>query len=79
MSKGVTLIELMIVIAIVGIIAAIAVPAFTGGSSHQNVSFGINGVVTTRCIDGYKFLVGSSGSVQQVLNSEGGGVRCGVN
>ena len=41
-----------------------------------NVSVGVAGVVETRCIDGYSFLVGQAGRVQQVLNENGGGIAC---
>ena len=77
-SKGFTLIELMIVIAIVAILAAILLPVFFGTSngSTNEVSVGWNGVTESRCIDGYKFIVGEGGQARQVMDEYGHGVRC---
>lgn len=77
-SKGFTLIELMIVIAIVAILAAILLPVFFGTSngSANEVSVGWNGVTESRCIDGYKFIVGEGGQARQVMDEYGHGVRC---
>lgn len=42
----------------------------------SKTSVGISGIVEKRCIDGYQFLIGQEGRIQQVLNESGGGVRC---
>lgn len=59
--KGFTVIEAMIVMAIIGILATIIIPAISGQSQKQDFV----------CISGYKFVRGV-----QLIGQNGGGVPC---
>ena len=78
-QQGFTLIEMMIVVTIVGIVAALAFPAMFSLSSPSSISFGVTGMVEERCIGGYKFVIGQEGRPAQIINELGKGVPCGVN
>ena len=74
-SKGFTVVEILIVIAILGILIAMGVNAYNGRTSG-NMSYGFNGVIETRCISGYSFVVGRNGQLEQVLDNKGNGRPC---
>ena len=75
-QRGFTLIEVMVVVAIIAILAAVAVPAIFGVKGGSNISYGINGIAESRCIEGYKFVLDNKGNARQILDEFGKGVRC---
>lgn len=74
--KGFTLVEAIVVIFIVLIIAGIFFPIIKYGVSGHSFSNGLNGIVETRCIEGYKFIISSRGVSTQLMDSQGRGVQC---
>ncbi len=77
-QRGVTLIEMMVGIVFVAVLFLIAAPIMFGGNGNGNgnVSFGVNGLTESRCIEGYKFIIGQDGNARQILDEFGKGVRC---
>lgn len=75
-QKGFTLIELMVVV-VIGLIALTMIANAVGfASGNSSISFGVNGMTESRCIDGYKFIVSQDGNARQILDEFGKGARC---
>ncbi len=75
-QRGFTLIELMVVV-VVGLTILLMIAGAVGGANGGNtISWGINGMTESRCIEGYKFVVGEHGNPRQILDEFGKGVRC---
>ena len=74
-ERGFILIELMVAVVICGILFMLLAGA-VGGQGNSNISFGINGMTESRCIEGYKFVIGEHGQARQILDEFGKGVRC---
>lgn len=78
-SKGFTVIELMIIVAILACGVAILMPFFAG-SSNNSISYGVNGVVETRCVEGFKVMITNRGrygsGIQQMIDQDGHAIPC---
>jgi prepilin-type N-terminal cleavage/methylation domain-containing protein len=74
MNRGFTLIEMLIGLAVILIAISLGVAGISGTS--DNISFGVNGITESRCIDGYKFVVDQTGNARQILDEYGKGSRC---
>lgn len=75
-QRGFTLIELMVVIVVAMIVLSMIAGAVGSMSGNSTISYGINGMTESRCIEGYKFIMGTEGNPRQILDEFGKGVRC---
>ncbi len=75
-QRGFTLIEVMIVFVMLGIVGTLIVNVAGFASGNSSVSYGINGMTESRCIEGYKFIIGQNSQPRQILDEFGKGVRC---
>lgn len=75
-QRGITLIEIMVVMAIIMIFGTIVLGAVGASNGNSNVSIGINGMMESRCVEGYKFIVDQNGHSRQILDELGKGVKC---
>ena len=83
-KKGFTLIEIIVVVVIVlalgvfifGLVKSGGAVGGLSGQSYGGVSYGLNGLTETRCIEGYKFIVGEGGQARQIMDADGTGVPC---
>lgn len=75
-QRGFTLIELMICIVIGLTVLLMIVGAVGSTQGNSTISYGINGMTESRCIEGYKFILGTEGNPRQILDEFGKGVRC---
>jgi len=72
-QRGFGLIETMVSIVFV---MAIVFMLMGGFNSANSISIGMNGVLESRCIDGYRVIVDQEGRPRQLLDELGKGVKC---
>ena len=75
-QRGFTLIEMMVAVVFILCVGMFVINAVNGFNNAGSISFGINGMTESRCIEGYKFIVGQEGQARQILDEFGKGVRC---
>lgn len=79
-QRGFTLIEMMIGVVFLMILGMLVMGVVNSGvsamSGGSNITWGVNGMTESRCIEGYKFVVGQDGHTKQILDEFGKGVRC---
>jgi len=75
-QRGFTLIELMIAVIFILCIVMMVAGVSSGLNGSSNISWGVNGMTESRCIEGYKFIVSQDGNARQILDEFGKGARC---
>lgn len=73
----ITIIEGMVIFVIILILTSTAYQVATGAARQASATqIGPLGITETRCIEGYKFVLGSDGNPRQILDEFGKGTRC---
>ena len=79
-NKGFTLIELMIVVAIIGVIASVVLPILTTNSSSgfagPSASASYQPTAYERCLGGIRIVQNPDGSTYQLKDASGNGIKC---
>jgi hypothetical protein len=75
-QRGFTLIETGIAIIFGLTIIMFVVGVANSVNGNSNISYGVNGMTESRCIEGYKFILDTKGNTRQILDEFGKGVRC---
>ncbi len=77
-SKGFTLIELILAVVIIAIVSFMVAATYSAVSAGglSNVSFGLNGMLETRCMGGYMFTIDQAGHTRQILDEFGKAAKC---
>ena len=75
-QRGFTLIETGVAIIFGLTIIMFVVGVVNGVNGNSNISYGVNGMTESRCIEGYKFILDTKGNTRQILDEFGKGVRC---
>ena len=75
-QRGFTLIEMFIAVIFICILVTVGLNVAGFANGNSTVSYGINGMTESRCIEGYKFIIGQNSQPRQILDEFGKGVRC---
>jgi type II secretory pathway pseudopilin PulG len=75
-QRGFTLIETGVAIIFGLTIIMFVVGVVNSVNGNSNISYGVNGMTESRCIEGYKFILDTKGTTRQILDEFGKGVRC---
>lgn len=65
------------IFAVIGIMfVAVVYNVVNANQNGSNITYGVNGLTESRCIEGYKFVLGQDGRPRQILDEFGKGVKC---
>lgn len=73
-----TVVELFIITVIAIIFVSLGTKFWAGVQGNSNITFSVNGVVESTCIEGYKFTIDQQGNARQILDEFGKGAKCGT-